>query len=170
MKDDVKPTISVMMWGCIWKGGRSDLVVMERDPNAKRNGYTANSYLKVLRETLLPLYDGTRDFQHDNAPIHGAQAVQTFVLNNQISLMDWPPRSPDLNPIENVWKLLKGEIHKRYPNLWELTRNGANIEYFKQCVKTAWRAIDQVKIDNIIASLERRIAAVIKAHGSYTGY
>lgn len=84
--------------------------------------------------------------------------------------MDWPPRLPDLNPIENVWKLLKAEIHRLYPNLWELTRNGANMAYFAECCKTAWRAIDQDKIDNIILSVERRLRAVIKVHGSYTGY
>lgn len=61
-KNHVKPTILVMMWGCIYVGGRSDLIIMERDATLKRNGFTQNSYLKVLEDYLLPLYDETRDF------------------------------------------------------------------------------------------------------------
>lgn len=113
----MKPTISVMIWGAIWKGGRSDFVVMERDQSAPRKGFLHKSYLKVLREELLPRYDGTRDFQHDNLPLYTAKGVHDFILENVISVMDWPPRSPDLNPIENVWKLLKAEVHRRYPDL-----------------------------------------------------
>jgi IS30 family transposase len=44
--------ISIMVWGAIWIGGRSDLIIMTRDDDAAANGYTANSYLSVLEEGL----------------------------------------------------------------------------------------------------------------------
>ncbi|KAL2137826.1 hypothetical protein VTI28DRAFT_8170 [Corynascus sepedonium] len=52
----VKAEITVMVWGCIWKGGRSPLVVMERDPESKRNRYSAKSYIWALEEGLRPHY------------------------------------------------------------------------------------------------------------------
>jgi hypothetical protein len=42
--------IKVMIWGAIWLGGRSEVVIMERDPYVKKNGYTAASYIAVLED------------------------------------------------------------------------------------------------------------------------
>jgi hypothetical protein len=46
-----------MVFATIWIGGRSDLIVMERDPDAPRGGYTMKSYLDALEEGLLPFYE-----------------------------------------------------------------------------------------------------------------
>lgn len=59
-----------MAWGAICVTGKSDLVIMERDPDAPRKGYTAKSYQKALEKRLLPIYDGTWQFQQDNARIY----------------------------------------------------------------------------------------------------
>lgn len=53
--------LSQMVWGCFWvtpdrKVGRSELVIMERDPTAKRNGYSSESYIRTLEKGLLPHY------------------------------------------------------------------------------------------------------------------
>jgi hypothetical protein len=48
--------ISQMVWAAIWRGGRSELVIMERDNEAPRGGYSTNSYIKSLEEGLLPIY------------------------------------------------------------------------------------------------------------------
>ncbi|KAJ2897773.1 transposase [Zalerion maritima] len=65
--DHVKPTISMMFWAGMWKTGRTAIITMIRDPNARRGGYSAWSYQLALRDGLLPSYDGTRRFQQDNA-------------------------------------------------------------------------------------------------------
>lgn len=59
-----------MVWAAIYKGRRSNLIIMERDPAAPRNGYSANSYIKALTDRLLPIYFGDRKFQQDNALIY----------------------------------------------------------------------------------------------------
>jgi hypothetical protein len=48
--------ISQMVWAAIWRGGRSDLVIINRDPESKRNGYSTKSYLKCLEKELIPIY------------------------------------------------------------------------------------------------------------------
>jgi hypothetical protein len=54
--------ISVMIWGAIHGEGRSDIVLLERDPDSEKSGYTANSYLAVLREQMPRIYEPGRSF------------------------------------------------------------------------------------------------------------
>jgi transposase len=75
---------------------------MERDPLAKRNGYTAQSYCDTLEEGLLPQYLPGQIFMQDNTPIHKAILMREFLMDHGIYTMDWPPYSPDLNPIEHL--------------------------------------------------------------------
>ena len=67
-----------MVWASIWldergKPRRSPLVIMERDPTAKKNGYSAKSYIKALKKGLLPHWRRTQLFMQDNASIHRAK-------------------------------------------------------------------------------------------------
>ena len=80
----------------------SELIIMERDPESKRNGYSAVSYMDALEDGLLPMYNGEL-FMQDNAPIHTAHVVRAWFNNNGVHcLVSWPPYSPDLNPIEHL--------------------------------------------------------------------
>jgi transposase len=168
----VKANITIMVWGGIWKGGRTDLVVMERDYQPpQKGGYSSWSYQQALQKGLLPVYDGTRHFQQDNAKIHKSKSTVDWLLRHGIELLeDWPAHSPDLNPIEHVWALLKRKMAKDYPDIWELKRNQLNIAEFTSCLQSTWRSLDQADIDRLIDSMPRRLAAVKKARGWYTKY
>src|SRR5690606_20885409 len=143
---------------------------MERDPDAKRQGYSAKSYLRTLEEGLLPHYDETRHFQQDNAGIHRAAVVEGWLQQKGISWIEWPAHSPDLNPIEHVWAALKRRMKRMFPNLWNLKKNEVDIEEFKRCIRLAWWDISQEYIDSLIDSMPRRLKAVKKARGWYTKY
>lgn len=91
-----------MVWAAIWQSSKSKLVIMGRDTMSRRNGYTAKSCQKALLESFLSIYDGTKHFQQDNARLHNFGGTPEWLQIHGIEWIDWPPRSPDPNPIEHV--------------------------------------------------------------------
>ena len=154
----------------IWKGGRSPLVIMQRDPEARRQGYTANSYIWALEEGLEPYYCPGTFFLQDNARIHVAGKTKEWLESRGIWVLEHPPHSPDLNPIEHVWKKMKDILRTDFPGLHTLKNNSQNIAKVEDALKVAWERVPQALIDKLVDSMPRRLAAVRKAKGWYTKY
>ena len=63
-------------------------------------------------------------FIQDNAPCNTAKSVKTFLSDEDVTVMEWPAQSPDLNPFENFWKLLNQRPKEKDPrNVEELWTN-----------------------------------------------
>ena len=116
-----------MVWTCIWldergRPRRSKLVIIERDPDDLKGGYSAQSYIEELRKSLLPHYRRFELFMQDNASVHTAHAVRAFLAKHGTTTIDWPPYSPDLNPTEHLWWVPKKLVFKHYPQYNNFSR------------------------------------------------
>jgi len=165
-----KSRLSIMVWGAIWRGGKSDIVIIIRDQTARRRGYTSLSYQQALEEGLLPIWTGFRHFQQDNARIHTSESMTNWLLEHGISWIDWPAHSPDLNLIEHIWKQSKLNIRKMFPHLDLLKNNEVDRAKLIKYIKLAWAAITPEQINGLIDLLPRRLDACIRARGWYTKY
>ena len=106
-------------------------------------------YLTTLRETIgRRQWRADRIWQQDNATAHTAKIVRSWLSENVKTLADWPPNSPDLSPIENLWgKLWPDAIRLRPKNADELW----------QRVEEKFREYDDQYIDSLILSFRRRL-------------
>lgn len=100
-------------------------------------------------------------FAQDNAPCHKSKAAITFFAKNRIELLPWPAGSPDLNPIENLWGILKANVAKRFPK--------TNIQLEKFAIEE-WQKIPQETVKNTVLSMLTRINQVIDRNGGKCDY
>ena len=81
--------------------------------------FDQHTYRVILENHILPfahnIHDGPTDFvlQEDNCGPHRAESIATYLANKEITRMTWLAQSPDLNPIENIWGLMKSRLRKR---------------------------------------------------------
>lgn len=152
---------SVMVWGGISFEARTNLVIMNG------GGMTADRYIReVLEPHVVPFAPFIGDdflLMHDNARPHVARIVSEYLAEVEIPVVNWPALSPDLNPIEHVWDALGRKIRCRVPR-------PANLQQLSDVLIEEWNQIDQAYIQNLIDSMPRRIAAVIRARGGNTSY
>ena len=119
---------------------------------------------EILRSVAVPLVQlHQMTFQHDNARPQVARVCQDFLANNNIVLLDWPPYSPDLSPIEHLWDELDRRVRR--------CRSTPNyLGQLQPALLEEWDNIPMRKINALVNSMQRRIRAVINAREGQTRY
>lgn len=155
----VHRTVGIMVWGAIAYGSRSPLVFI-------RGNMTAQRYIQEIVEPHLLPYLRTLPnptFQQDNARPHVARVTLDYFEHAEINLLPWPPRSPDLSPIEHVWDMMG----RRLNNLQQPPQTLAALRHE---VKVARNEIPQEAINHLIRSMPRRINECVRHRGASTHY
>ncbi|MDI4567641.1 MAG: hypothetical protein E7Y34_00950 [Mycoplasma sp.] len=102
-------------------------------------------------------------FMDDNARPHRANIVSECLQSEDITRMDWPAFSPDLNPVEHVWDMLGRRVAARQPPPTCLPE-------LRRALLFEWCNIPQDQIDNLILSMPRRCTDCIASSGRHTMY
>jgi len=149
----------IMVWGCITRDGVGPLISVKGHINQE-------SYKKILEDHFLPWFLSLPNgyvFQEDNAPVHNGHMVTTWRQEQQIEKLDWPPQSPDLSPIENLWDLLDRLIRKVNPQPKTLPE-------LEKIIKLKWLEIRPEIVRKLYDSVPKRIALCLKVKGGHTKY
>lgn len=159
MTANVKHDKKINVWGCFTGHGVGDLYHIE-------GIMTADDYVNIINTQLLPsaeilFGDGEWIFQQDNDPKHTAKVSQKCLEDNGVKVLQWPPQSPDLNPIENLWALLNLKLKERRPT--------KEAELF-ELLRKEWLSFDTDLLQRYTDSMSRRLEAVIANNGFQTKY
>ena len=133
---------------------------------------TSQTYCQFLKSFLEPWLEDVplsrlRNliYMHDNAPSHAAKATTQYLESigfKNKTMMIWPPNSPDLNPIENLWSIVKQRVYavgKQYSSkdaMWE-------------AIKQAADSIPRSLLRKLTESVNERLFDIIRLNGSHVG-
>ncbi len=131
-----------------------------------KTNVTAPVYQEILEHFMLPsadqhFKDADFIFHQDLAPAHTAKSTKSWLNDHGVGVLDWPANSPDLNPIENLWGIVKRKMRNKRPK---------NADELKATVKETWASIPPQQCHKLVTSMSRWIEAVIKAKGAPTKY
>ncbi|GFV51420.1 transposable element Tc3 transposase [Trichonephila clavipes] len=151
----------VLVWGGIMLNGRTEFHIFDR------GSVIGNRYCE---EVLLPhvrLFRGAIGpdfiFMDDNSRPHRTLAVEELLESEDVTQMDWPAYSPDLNPIEHVWNALERRIAPRL-------RHPENTQQLKQMLIEEWALLPQEMLHQLVLSMRRRYEATIAVRGGHIPY
>lgn len=152
--------VKVNVWACFAATGQGMMHIFEANLDAKLQK-------QILVDHLLPsardLFDAGKEwfFLHDIDKKFKSNLVQDWLESKSVRCIDFPPYSPDLNPIENLWAVLAREVEKT---------PCSTVKELMDCVEEVWQTACKPLMAELVASMPRRIEAVLEAKGMHTKY
>ena len=156
----VKFPTKVMVWSVMSYKGAGRLHVVENTMNS-------DQYIKVLSARMIPQarewFPGDYVFMQDGAPCHTSRKSMKYLADNHVTVLPWPGNSPDLNPIETLWAIVKRRLRKQ-----TITTQQAIIT----SLISAWCRDASIAdtCRKLVESMPQRVRAVIAAKGGNTTY
>jgi transposase len=138
----------VSVWGCMTSAGTGPLMFYEGRVNGR-------DYIQIIGD-VLPAFINNRFsstsgdclYMQDNAPPHNSVFAKKIFERKKISLLNWPPTSPDLNPLENLWDMIDNQLKKMHPK---------NLMDLKQMIEQIWNSFQPETCKGLVDFMPRRL-------------
>jgi transposase len=158
MKNNIQ--IKVNCWGCFSSKGFGMIYCFTEN-------LTSELMCEIYKTALIP--SASKFFsrsdgwllQEDNDPKHRSNISKRWKNDNSINMLPWPSYSPDQNPIENVWHILKIKIARK---------NITTVQGLKSEITKAWNSLPKDLALHLVQSMNKRISNLIERDGDYTLY
>ena len=145
-----------MFWGCFAGRIKGPGFVWEKE----YGGIGANNYIEHIIPLIIRFYRQIQAsvFQQDNASAHRARRTKAALNLQGVNVVRWPPYSPDLSPIENVWPWIKNWIECNCEDIQEL-----DLPDLRRLLEAAWEAVPEDLLLRLAHSMPRRLQMCIDA-------
>ena len=176
--DQMKFSPSVLVWGGMTARGLTTLHFVPHGARLDSQYYVNNILNKAVKQAFQRVSDegpvtkrkmfreNTKGiFQQDGARCHTAAATLQWLNSNvpaYIRPQDWPPNSPDLSPIENMWSILSNKVYR--------DPEPTNIDQLIRRLRSAWNSVTVDTLEALVQSMPTRIAEVIRKKGNILSY
>ena len=151
--------IRVMFWGSMTWHAYGQLIDLEGSQNQ-------HTYRQLLIDCVLPEFEASAVplvYQHDNAPCHTALSIKAFFEEKHLNVLNWPPQSPDLSPIEVLWNVLKMKMKARNPR-------PRTKQAIIESIKEIWLLLEDNTRKSLCMAFRDRMVECIKNNGHLTRF
>ncbi|KAK6017266.1 hypothetical protein OSTOST_17214 [Ostertagia ostertagi] len=155
LRSRAKHPAKLHVWGGISVRGATALAVF---PGTTR--MDSEKYCQILERCYIPfcknIYNGYGALVQDNAPAHKSAYTTERLRMWKVRLFEWPPESPDLNPIELVWGSMKAYIRKR---------NVRTVKDLREAASSFWKTLTPEVCERYILGIRKKMERVVQEEG-----
>lgn len=148
----------IMMWGMVMPNG---LIYLEKIIGKQNSA----KYVAMLKSTVVPLMNlnmfPNYNFVQDNCPIHVSQMAKEYFSKQSFNVIDWPSKSPDINIMENIWKMISNIVYEN--------NQPENIRQLEEKIFSAVFQINSNKLNiskSFYSSFRERLTKVLISKGN----
>lgn len=151
----------VMIWAAFSSTGKTQVAFCS-------NRLNSIAYTQILEQHLIPYanihYNDNYLYQQDNATPHVSQHSRAWFAAHNIWLIDWPARSPDLNPIENLWSILARKVYRNGQRQFD------SVDELKLAIVESWGEIQVETLTTLVESMSQRCLDCVATQGKKVAY